>query len=77
VSQGPRFMRGSETVRHTHGHGDSRYGGSYEDTSIWVPRLVDIQVEVHLVVHIGYMMMQKDTGTCMSIHGNKMMRGSS
>jgi hypothetical protein len=34
VSQGPPFMRGSETVGHTCTHGDSRARGSYEDTSI-------------------------------------------
>jgi hypothetical protein len=77
VSQGPPFMRGSETVGHTHTHGDSRARGSYEDTSIWVPGLVDIHVEVDPAVHPGYMMMQEDTGACMSIQGHTVMRGSS
>jgi hypothetical protein len=57
VSQGPPFMRGSEIVSHTHTHGDFRARSSYEDTSIWVPGLVDIHVEVDPVVHPGYMMM--------------------
>jgi hypothetical protein len=35
----------------THTHGDSRSRGSYEDTSIWVPGLVDIHVEVDPIVH--------------------------
>jgi hypothetical protein len=61
VSQGPPFMRGFETVGHTHTHGDSRARGSYEDTSICVPGLADIHVEVDPVVHPGYMMMQEDT----------------
>jgi hypothetical protein len=60
-------MRGSETIGHTHKHRDSIARSSYEDTSIWVPGLVDIHVEVDLVVHPGYMMIQKDTGDCMSI----------
>jgi len=61
VSQGPPSMKGSESVGHTRTHGDSRATGSYEDTSICVPGLVDIHVEVELVVHPGYMMMQEDT----------------
>jgi hypothetical protein len=77
VSQGPPFMRGFETVGHTHTHGDSRARGSYEDTSICVPGLVDIHVEVDPVVHLGYMMMQEDTEACMSIQGHMMMSGSS
>jgi len=44
VSQGPPFMRGSETVGHTHTPGDSRARGSYEDTSICVPGLADLHV---------------------------------
>jgi hypothetical protein len=77
VSQGPPFMRGSETVGHTHTHGDSRARGSYEATSIWVPGLVDIHVEFDPVVHPGYMMMQEDTGACISIQGHTVMRVSS
>jgi hypothetical protein len=48
-------MRGSATVGPTHTHGDSRVGGRYEGTSIWVPGLVDP------AVHSGYMMVQEDT----------------
>jgi hypothetical protein len=65
VSQGPPFMRGSETVGHTHTPGDSRARGSYEDTSIWVPGLFDIHVEVDPVVHLGYM---DDAGGYKSLH---------
>jgi hypothetical protein len=46
VAQGPPFMGSSETVGHTHTHGDSRARGSYEDTFICVPGLVDIHAEV-------------------------------
>jgi hypothetical protein len=57
-SQGPPFTRGFETVGHTHTHGDSRARGSYEDTSICVPGLADLHVEVDPVVHPGSMMLQ-------------------
>jgi hypothetical protein len=70
-------MGNSETVGHSHTHEDSRSRGSYEDTSIWVPGLVDIHVEVDPAVHPGYMMMQKDTRACMSIQGHKVMRDNS
>jgi hypothetical protein len=39
--------------------------------------LDDIHVEVDPTVHLGYMMMQEDTGACMSIQGHMMMRDSS
>jgi hypothetical protein len=42
-----------------------------------VPGLFDIHVEVDPVVHPGYMMMQEDTGACMSIQGHTVMSGSS
>jgi hypothetical protein len=77
VSQGPPFMGSSETIGHTHTHGDSRARGSYEDTSICVPGLDDIHVEVDPAVHLGYMMMQEDIGACMTIQGHMMMRDSS
>jgi hypothetical protein len=51
VSQGPPFMGSSETVGHTHTHGYSRAGGSYEDTFICVPVLDDLHVEVDPIVH--------------------------
>jgi hypothetical protein len=57
VSQGPPFMKSFGTFGHTHTHWDSRARGIYEDTSIWVPRLVDIHVEVDPTIHLGYMMM--------------------
>jgi hypothetical protein len=56
-SQGPPFMRGVETIEHTHTHGDSRARGSYEDTSICVPGLVDLHVEDDPVVHPGSRML--------------------
>jgi hypothetical protein len=40
-----------ETVEHSHTHGDSRARGSYEDTSICIPGVVDLHVEVDQVVH--------------------------
>jgi hypothetical protein len=57
VSQGPPFMRGSETVGLTHTPGNSRARGNYEDTFIDVSRLDDIHIEVDQEVHLGYMMM--------------------
>jgi hypothetical protein len=50
-SQGPPFMRGVKTVEHTPTHGDSRANDIYEDTSIFVPGLVDLHIEDDLVVH--------------------------
>jgi hypothetical protein len=72
VSQGPPFMGSSETVGHTHTHGVSRARGSYEDTSICVPGLANIHVEVDPAIHLGYMMRQEDIGACMTIqeHGD-------
>jgi hypothetical protein len=76
-SQGPPFTRGVETVEHTHTHGDSRARGSYEDTSICVPGLVDLHVEDDPVVHPGSMMLQVYTGDHMSMQGHTVMSGSS
>jgi hypothetical protein len=61
VPQGPPFMRGPATVAPTHTHGDSRVGGRYKGTSIWVLGLVDP------AVHSGNMMVQEDTKSCMGI----------
>jgi hypothetical protein len=61
VLQGSPFTRSSETVSPTRTHGDSKARGSYEDTSIWVPGLVDIHLHVDPVVYPRYMMMQEDT----------------
>jgi hypothetical protein len=76
-SQGPPFMRGVETVEHTRTHGDSRARGSYEDTSICVPGLVDLHVEDDLVVHPGSRVLQVYTGDHMSMQGHTVMSGSS
>jgi hypothetical protein len=51
-------MRGYKTVGHTQTHGDSKAGGSYEDTFMCVPELVDIHAEVDPTVHLGHMMMR-------------------
>jgi hypothetical protein len=56
-----------ETVEHSHTHGDSRARGSYEDTYICVPGVVDLHVEVDPVVHPGPMMLQEYTGDYMSM----------
>jgi hypothetical protein len=56
-SQGPPFTRGGETVGHTRTHGDSIARGSFEDTSIYVPGLVDLHVEDEPIVHPGSMML--------------------
>jgi hypothetical protein len=48
-----------ETVEHSHMHGDSRARGSFEDTSICVPRVVDLHVKVDPIVHPGSMMLQE------------------
>jgi hypothetical protein len=45
-----------ETVENSHMHGDSRDRGSYEDTSIHVPGLDDLRVEVDPIVHLGSML---------------------
>jgi hypothetical protein len=58
VAQGPPFMGSSETFGHTHTHGDSRARGSYEETFICVPGLVDIHGEVDPIVHLRHMMMR-------------------
>jgi hypothetical protein len=73
VSQGPPFMGSSETIGHTHKHGDSRAKGNYEDTSICVPGLANIHIEVDATIHHGYVMSQEDTKVCMSIEGHMMM----
>jgi hypothetical protein len=58
-----------ETVEHSYTHGDSRAKGSFEDTSICVPRLDDLCVEVDPVVHLGSMLRQEYTGDSMSNEG--------
>ena len=54
-------MRIFETIEHSHAHGDSRARGNYEDTSICVPGVVDLHVEVDPVVHPGPMTLQEYT----------------
>jgi hypothetical protein len=44
-------MRIFEIVEHSHTHGDSRAMDSHEDTSICVPGVVDLHVEVDPVIH--------------------------
>jgi hypothetical protein len=51
--------------------------GIFEDTSIYVPRAVDLHVEVDPVVHPGSMMLQEYTGDYMSMQEHTMMSGSS
>jgi hypothetical protein len=48
-----------------------------EDTSICVPRVVDLQVEVDPVVRPGSMMQQQYTGDDMSMQGHTVMSDSS
>jgi hypothetical protein len=75
-SQGPPFMRGVEIVEHTRTHGDSRARGSYEDTSICVPGLVDLHVEDDPVVHPCSRMLQVYTRDHMSMQGHTVMSTS-
>jgi hypothetical protein len=77
VSQELPSMRIFEIVEHSHTHGDSRTKGSYEDTSICVPGLADLHVEVDLVVHPGSMMLQEYTGDYMSIQEHTVVSDSS
>jgi hypothetical protein len=65
-----------ETVEHSHMHGESRARGSYEDTSICVPGVVDLHVEVDPVVHTGPMMLQEYTGDYMSMQEHTVMSDS-
>jgi hypothetical protein len=66
-----------ETVEHSHTHGDSRARGSFEDTSICVPGVVDLHVEVDPVVHPGSMMLQEYTGDYMSMQEHTVVSDSS
>jgi hypothetical protein len=59
VIQGPPFTGSSEPVGHTHTHEYSRARGSYEDTFICVPGLVDIYTKDDLAVLLGHMMMRE------------------
>jgi hypothetical protein len=68
MSQGPPFMGSSETIRHTHTHGDSISRGSYEDTFICVLGLVDIRAEVDPAVHLGHMIMRDSSQERAEVH---------
>jgi hypothetical protein len=46
-------MRIFEIVEHSHMHRDSRARDNFEDTSICVPRAVDLHVEVDRLVYPG------------------------
>ena len=65
-----------ETVEHSHEHGDSRAQGSYEDTSICVPGMVDLHVEVDPVVHPGPIMLQEYTRDYMGMQEFTMVSDS-
>jgi hypothetical protein len=52
-------MGSSATIGHTHTLEDSRAMGSYEETFICVPVLVDIHTEVDPEIHLGHMMMRE------------------
>jgi hypothetical protein len=45
-----------ETVEHSHMRGDSKARGIFEETSICVPGLDDLRVEVDPIVHLGSML---------------------
>ena len=66
-----------EIVEHSHTHGDSRTRGSFEDTSICVPRVVDLHVEVDPGAHPGSMMLREYTGDYMSMQEHTMVSDSS
>jgi hypothetical protein len=66
-----------ETFEHSHMHGNSRARGSYEDTSICVPGLNDLRVEVDPVVHLGSMLRQEYTGDYMSMQEHTVVSDSS
>jgi hypothetical protein len=76
-AQEPPSTRIFEIVEHSHTHGDSRARGSCEDTSICVPGLVDLHVEVDLVVHPRSMMLQEYTGDYMSMQEHTVVSDSS
>jgi hypothetical protein len=69
--------RGSLRQSSTHTHEDSRARGSYEDTSICVPGLDDLLVEVDPVVHPGSMRLQEYTRDYMSMQEHTVVSDSS
>jgi hypothetical protein len=66
-----------ETIKHSHTHGDSKARCNFEDTSICVPGVVDLHVEVDPVVHPGPMMLQEYTGDYMSMQEHTVVSDSS
>jgi hypothetical protein len=66
-----------ETVEHSHTHGDSRVRGSFEETSICVPGLDDLRVEVDPVVHLGSMLQQEYIGDYMIMQEHTVVSDSS
>jgi hypothetical protein len=77
VSQELPSTRILEIVEHSHTHGDSRARGNYEDTSICVPGLADLHVEVDPIVHPGSMLLQKYTRDYMSMQEHTVASDSS
>jgi hypothetical protein len=65
-----------ETVEHSHTHGDSRARGSYEDTSICIPGVVDLHVEVDPIVLPGSMMLQEYTRDYMGMQEHTVVSDS-
>jgi hypothetical protein len=66
-----------EIVEHSHMHRDSRARDSFEDTSICVPRVVDLYVEVDPVVHPGSTMQHEYKGDDMSMPEHTVVSDSS
>jgi hypothetical protein len=72
-------MRIFETVEHSHMHGTYSHTprDSFEDTSICVPRVVDLHVEVDPVVHPGSTMQNEYMGDEMSMLEHTVVSDSS
>ena len=66
-----------EIVKHSHMHRDSKARDNFEDTSICVPRAVDLYVEVDPVVHLGFIMQQEYIGDDMSMQAHTVVSNSS
>jgi hypothetical protein len=66
-----------EIVEHSHMHGDSRARDSFEDTSICVPRAVDLYVEGDPIVHPGSTMQHEYTGDDRSMPEHTVVSDSS
>jgi hypothetical protein len=68
-----------ETIEHSHTHGTHlhTHRDNFEDTSICVPRAVDLYVEGDPVVHPGSTMQHEYTGDDMSMLEHTMVSDSS